>query len=224
MLDTKGPEIRTGFFAPPHADGKLKLKKGQPLVLTTDYDHKSDGTKLACTYKKLPASVSPGDKILVADGSLVLEVVSADVAAGEVATTVTNDCAIGERKNMNLPGVGRRRVFFFVVAVKDSLPAQVVVDLPVLQDKDTRDLVEFACPQKVDFVAVSFVQSAADVRTVRKTLDGAGGQNIKIISKIENQEGLDNFAAIVRGTRVLSRDAPGRLRARTKRRSRRRTR
>ena len=94
-----------------------------------------------------------------------------------------NDCAIGERKNMNLPGV--------------------LVELPVLQDKDTKDLVEFACPQGVDFVAVSFVQSAEDVRTVRKTLDGAGGQNIKIISKIENQEGLDNFEAIVSETDLV---------------------
>ena len=91
-----------------------------------------------------------------------------------------NDCAIGERKNMNLPGV--------------------VVDLPVLQEKDTRDLVEFACPHNVDFVAASFVQTAADVKTIRKTLDGAGGQKVKIISKIENQEGLDNFAEIVKET------------------------
>ena len=91
-----------------------------------------------------------------------------------------NDCAIGERKNMNLPGV--------------------VVELPVLQDKDTKDLVEFACPQGVDFVAVSFVQSAADVATVRGVLDGAGGQAIKIISKIENQEGLANFEGIVAAT------------------------
>ncbi|KAK7253783.1 pyruvate kinase [Aureococcus anophagefferens] len=176
MLDTKGPEIRTGFFAAPNDGGKLKFAKGDPLILTTDYDHKSDGTKLGCTYKKLPTSVKPGGQILVADGSLVLEVVSTDGTA-EVTCKIMNDCAIGERKNMNLPGV--------------------LVDLPVLQDKDTKDLVEFACPMGVDFVAVSFVQSAADVRTVRKTLDGAGGTKIKIISKIENQEGLDNFASIV---------------------------
>ena len=91
-----------------------------------------------------------------------------------------NDCAIGERKNMNLPGV--------------------VVDLPVLQEKDTRDLEEFACKQPVDFVAASFVQSADDVRTIRKTLDDAGGKRVKIISKIENQEGLENFESICRET------------------------
>ena len=179
MLDTKGPEIRTGFFAPPYADGKIELKAGAPLTLTTDYDHKSDGTKLACTYGKLPQSVAPGNQILIADGSLVLEVKQV-LSATEVACVVMNDCAIGERKNMNLPGV--------------------VVELPVLQDKDTKDLVEFACPQGVDFVAVSFVQSAADVATVRGVLDGAGGQAIKIISKIENQEGLANFEGIVAAT------------------------
>jgi pyruvate kinase len=179
MLDTKGPEIRTGFFAPPYADGKIELKAGAPLTLTTDYDYKSDGTKLACTYGKLPQSVAPGNQILIADGSLVLEVKQV-LSATEVACVVMNDCAIGERKNMNLPGV--------------------VVELPVLQDKDTKDLVEFACPQGVDFVAVSFVQSAADVRTVRAVLDGAGGKAIKIISKIENQEGLANFEGIVAAT------------------------
>jgi len=175
MLDTKGPEIRTGFFAPPYADKKIELTAGATLVLTTDYDHKSDGTKLACTYAKLPTSVHPGNQILVADGSLVLKVKEV-LNATEVACVVMNDCAIGERKNMNLPGVK--------------------VDLPVLQAKDTRDLVEFACPQKVDYVAASFVQTADDVKTIRKTLDGAGGQHIQIISKIENQEGLDNFAEI----------------------------
>ncbi|KAH8059009.1 pyruvate kinase [Aureococcus anophagefferens] len=179
MLDTKGPEIRTGFFAPPYADGKIELKAGAPLTLTTDYDYKSDGTKLACTYGKLPQSVAPGNQILIADGSLVLEVKQV-LSATEVACVVMNDCAIGERKNMNLPGV--------------------VVELPVLQDKDTKDLVEFACPQGVDFVAVSFVQSAADVQTVRAVLDGAGGKAIKIISKIENQEGLANFEGIVAAT------------------------
>jgi len=176
MLDTKGPEIRTGFFAPPLEGGKLELQTGQKLILTTDYDHKSNGTKLACTYKKLPLSVKAGNQILVADGSLVLKVLSTN-QTDEVECEVLNDCAIGERKNMNLPGV--------------------VVDLPVLQPKDIKDLQEFGVPMNVDMVAASFVQNADDLRFIRKTLDEAGGQNIKIMSKIENQEGLDNFDDIV---------------------------
>merc|ERR1719230_2034592 len=90
-------------------------------------------------------------------------------------TTVMNNCSLGERKNCNLPGVK--------------------VDLPVLQEKDVKDLVNFGIPQGVDFVAASFVQSADDVREIRKTL-GLRGRSIKIISKIENEEGLKNFDAI----------------------------
>merc|ERR1719197_943829 len=92
-----------------------------------------------------------------------------------VITEVMNDCAIGERKNCNLPGVK--------------------VDLPVLQEKDKKDLVDFGIPKGVHFVAASFVQSAADVKLIRDTL-GEKGKNVKIISKIENQEGLINFDEI----------------------------
>merc|ERR1712176_400498 len=89
---------------------------------------------------------------------------------------VLNDCKLGERKNCNLPGVK--------------------VDLPVLQEKDKDDLVKFGIPQGVDFVAASFVQSADDVRLIRKTL-GLRGRSIKIISKIENEEGLINLDEII---------------------------
>ncbi|KAJ8603146.1 hypothetical protein CTAYLR_004612 [Chrysophaeum taylorii] len=174
MLDTKGPEIRTGFFG--DSFEKLVLRAGQELVLTTDYDHKSDGTKLACTYAKLPQSVRPGNQILIADGSLVLEVKAIE-SETEVRCIVLNDASIGERKNMNLPGVK--------------------VELPVLQPKDVADLQQFGVPRDVDMVAVSFVQSAGDVQVVREILDAAGGQGIKIISKIENQEGLENFDEIL---------------------------
>ena len=177
MLDTKGPEIRTGFFAPPLEGGKLEFKAGSSLILTTDYSYKSDGTKLACTYDKLPTSVKKGNQILIADGTLVLEVKGTSPEKGEVECEVMNTCAIGERKNMNLPGVH--------------------VDLPVLQPKDIKDLQDFGVPQDVDMVAASFVQSADDCKFVRKILDDAGGHHIKICSKIENQEGLDNFEAIV---------------------------
>ena len=92
MLDTKGPEIRTGFFDASVGD-KLKLTKGSTLILTTDYDHKSTGKKLGCTYKALPKSVKVGAQILCADGSLVLEV-SKILNKYEVACTVCNDCVM----------------------------------------------------------------------------------------------------------------------------------
>merc|ERR1719487_329061 len=170
LQDTKGPEIRTGFFA---AGGKVSLKSGQDLKLVTDYSFKGDASCFAVTYEKLPTAVKPGNMILCADGSLVLKVKTC--GSDHVITEVMNDCALGERKNCNLPGVK--------------------VDLPVLQDKDKDDIVNFGIPNKVHFVAASFVQSAADVKMIRDTL-GEAGKEIRIISKIENQEGLVNFDEI----------------------------
>merc|ERR1719356_1926580 len=134
LLDTKGPEIRTGFFA---AGGKIDLIAGQDLKLVTDYSFKGDNTCFAVTYEKLPQAVKPGNVILMADGSLVLKVKSC--GNDHVITEVQNSCSIGERKNCNLPGIK--------------------VDLPVLQDKDINDLQNFAVPQKVHYVFASFVQS-----------------------------------------------------------------
>merc|ERR1719487_1403997 len=170
LLDTKGPEIRTGFFK---EGGKINLTKGQDLKLVVDYSFKGDNTCFAVTYEKLPTAVQPGNQILMADGSLVLKVKSCH--ADHVICEVLNDCSIGERKNCNLPGVK--------------------VDLPVLQDKDKNDLVNFGIPKGVHFIAASFVQSAADVNLIRSVL-GEAGKHIKIISKIENQEGLVNFDEI----------------------------
>jgi pyruvate kinase len=170
LLDTKGPEIRTGFFA---AGGKIDLVQGQDLKLVIDYSFKGDNTCFAVTYEKLPKAVVPGNTILMADGSLVLKVKSC--GDDHVMCEVMNSCSIGERKNCNLPGVK--------------------VDLPVLQEKDIDDLVNFGIPHKVHFVAASFVQSKEDVEFIRKTL-GEAGKDIKIISKIENQEGLANFDEI----------------------------
>jgi len=172
LLDTKGPEIRTGFFRE-DVGKSIDLKQGQDLKLVVDYSFKGDSTCFAVTYDMLCSSVKPGNIILCADGSLSLKVKS--VGSDHVITEVMNNCKLGERKNCNLPGVK--------------------VELPVLQAKDIQDLVEFGIPQGVDFVAASFVQNAEDVALIRKTL-GEAGKNIKIISKIENEEGLKNFRAI----------------------------
>jgi pyruvate kinase len=173
LLDTKGPEIRTGFFRPDVGD-KIDLVQGQKLKLVTDYSFKGDSTCFALSYPGLTTSVKPGNIILCADGSLSLKVDS--VASDHVMTEVLNSVKLGERKNCNLPGVK--------------------VDLPVLQEKDINDLVNFGIPQSVDFVAASFVQSAEDVKMIRDTL-GVRGRYIKIISKIENEEGLKNIDAII---------------------------
>ena len=121
MLDTKGPEIRSGFFADDAK--KIDLVKGQTIVLTSDYHFKGSAQKLACSYSSLASTVKPGQQILVADGSLVLTVLTTDASAGEVSCRIENNASIGERKNMNLPGV--------------------IVDLPTFTEKDVDDIVNF---------------------------------------------------------------------------------
>jgi len=180
MLDTKGPEIRSGFFA----DGakKIDLVKGETIVLTSDYSFKGNNRKLACSYATLASSVTPGQQILVADGSVVLTVLSLDEAAGEVTCRIENNASIGERKNMNLPGV--------------------VVDLPTLTEKDISDIKNWAIPNNIDFIAASFVRKASDVHKIREVL-GEEGKGIKIICKIENQEGMENYDDILEATDAI---------------------
>jgi pyruvate kinase len=155
------------------------LTKGETITLTSDYDYKGDNKKLACSYETLASSVKPGQSILVADGSLVLTVVSTDVAAGEAVCRIENDCSIGERKNMNLPGV--------------------VVDLPTLTDKDVDDIVNWGIKNDIDYIAASFVRKADDVHFIRKILGDKDG-HIKIYCKIENQEGMENYSEILQVT------------------------
>jgi pyruvate kinase len=159
---------------------KIDLQRGETIILTTDYNWKGDSNKLACSYEALACTVKPGQQILVADGSLVLTVLATDVAAGEVSCRIENTCSVGERKNMNLPGV--------------------VVDLPTFTEKDVDDIVNFGIKNHVDFIAASFVRKATDVHNLRQLLAENGGQHIKIISKIENQEGLENYDAILQAT------------------------
>jgi len=171
LLDTKGPEIRSGFFA----EGKtIDLKQGQDLELTQDYEFKGDNTKIACSYPSLSTSVTVGQTILVADGSLVLEV--KELLENGVMTIVQNDAVIGERKNMNLPGCE--------------------VKLPTITEKDEHDIVDFGLKNGVDMIALSFARTAKDIEDCRDLL-GPKGSNIKIIAKIENQEGLNNYDEIV---------------------------
>jgi pyruvate kinase len=133
----------------------------------------------ALSYAKLCQSVKPGNVILLADGSVSIEV-TAIVSATVLKGRIKNSAKLAERKNCNLPGVK--------------------VDLPVLTDTDINDLVNFACKNKMDYVAASFVQSKEDVLFIRKILNENGGDKISIICKIENAEGLRNFDEILRYT------------------------
>eukprot|EP00934_Nitzschia_sp_Nitz4_P006889 Nitzschia sp. Nitz4//scaffold224_size33420//8754//11357//NITZ4_007887-RA/size33420-augustus-gene-0.40-mRNA-1//1//CDS//3329542641//6879//frame0 len=178
LLDTKGPEIRSGFFK--EGISKVELKKNQTLTLTSNYAYKGDSKKLACSYDSLATSVRPGQQILCADGSLVLTVLTCEQSAGEVLCRVENDAVIGERKNMNLPGVK--------------------VQLPTFTDKDVDDIVNFGIKKGVEFIAASFVRTGQDVKNLKKLLADNNGGHIKVICKIENQEGLENFDDILKET------------------------
>ncbi len=170
MLDTKGPEIRTGLVA----GGKVTLVEGQDLEIVTDYSVVGDATRIACSYATLPTSVKVGSQILIADGTLMCTV--KELRAASVLVTVCNGVTIGDKKNMNLPGV--------------------IVDLPTITEKDKDDLINFGLKYNVDMIAASFVRKGSDIATIRETL-GPAGRHIKIISKIENQEGLHNYDDIL---------------------------
>jgi pyruvate kinase len=171
MLDTKGPEIRTGFLKDKSG---LLLEAGQSLKITTDYEHLGDNVMLACSYKDLMTTVKVGSTVFIADGSLTCTVT--EINADHIVVRCENGVKLGERKNMNLPGA--------------------IVTLPTLTEKDEDDLVEFGLEQNVDFIAASFVRKASDLDHIRDVL-GPKGSNIKIISKIENQEGLNNYDEIL---------------------------
>eukprot|EP00884_Botryococcus_braunii_P001900 jgi/Botrbrau1/11710/Bobra.0195s0039.1 len=179
MLDTKGPEIRTGFL---ENEQPVKLVTGNEVTITTDYTIKGNEKLIAMSYKKLAEDVKVGSQILCADGSIVLEVLETNPSEGTVRCKCLNNATLGERKNVNLPGV--------------------VVDLPTLTEKDEVDLVEWGIPNDIDFIAASFVRKASDLDYIRKVL-GPQGRNIKIISKVENQEGVANFDAILEASDAI---------------------
>jgi pyruvate kinase len=169
ILDTKGPEIRTGVFK----GGQAELTEGQKFTIETE-ECVGDATHCGTSYAALARVVTPGDKILIDDGLIGLTVDETDGV--RVRCTVHNGGVVKDRKSINLPGVH--------------------LDLPALSDKDKDDL-EFGIEQEVDFIAASFIRTASDVREIRKFLAVLGGQKIKIISKIENREGVNDIDAII---------------------------
>jgi pyruvate kinase len=174
MLDTKGPEIRTGLLEN-HAN--INLQADQELIITTDYTFLGNSSTISCSYPTLPTSVKVGGTVLIADGNILTQVL--EIGDTWIKVLVKNSAVLGEKKNMCLPGC--------------------IVDLPTVTEKDGDDLENFALKYNVDFIAASFVRKASDVETIRDIL-GPRGAHIKIISKIENSEGLENFEDIVKAT------------------------
>lgn len=170
MLDTKGPEIRTGNFSA----GKVELKEGSNFTIYAGGDVAGDETKCSVTYEGLAKDVKPGDMILIDDGLVGLEVQS--VEENKVTTLVKNSGMVSNHKGVNVPGVS--------------------IKLPAITEKDIADL-KFGCELEVDLVAASFIRKASDVEEIRKVLKDNGGENIMIFPKIENQEGVDNIDEII---------------------------
>ena len=171
LLDTKGPEIRTGVLK----DGKkIKLETGKTFTLTTE-DIVGDENKVSITYKGLAEDVSEGKIILIDDGLIGLKVIGK--TDKEIHCEIINGGELGEKKGVNVPGVPVR--------------------LPAITEKDKEDI-KFGAEQGIDFIAASFVRTADDVLAIRKILAEKGGEDINIIAKIENMQGVQNIDDIIR--------------------------
>ena len=169
LLDTKGPEIRLRDFA----NGKEYLEKGQTFTLTT---RELAGTKdiVSISYKGLPNDVQIGTRILIDDG--LIEMIVEEKTETDIVCKVLNEGPVSNKKGVNVPDTR--------------------LSMPYLSEKDKEDII-FACKKGYDFVAASFVRTAADVFEVRKVLSENNGNAIRIISKIENKEGVDNIDEII---------------------------
>lgn len=170
ILDTKGPEIRTGNFR----DGKTELFEGQEYIITT---REVDGDNKICSvnYKKLHEDVKINDTILIDDGLIGLMVER--VEEQDIHCRVLNGGPISNHKGVNVPNVK--------------------INLPAITKKDEEDI-KFGIESEIDIIAASFVRKASDVLEIKKVLEKNGGEDILIVSKIENQEGVDNIDEIIK--------------------------
>jgi len=172
MLDTKGPEIRTGKLK----DHKnVPLKVGQKVDVTTDLSAVGDENLIVIDYQDLVNSVHINGVILIADGNISLSIQSIEKEKKLCHCVVNNTAVLGENKNVHLPGAK--------------------VTLPALSEKDKSDLL-FGVQKGVDSIAASFIRSADDIKQIKEVL-GEKGKDIKIISKIESTEGIENFDSIL---------------------------
>ncbi len=169
LLDTKGPELRLRDFK----DGSIILEQGQEFTLLAE-NTLGDINQVAINYGELAATLEIGTKILIDDGKIAMDVIR--IEGKNVVCKIINGGKISNRKSVNIPNA--------------SIP------MPYICGKDHSDIL-FGIENDVDYIAASFVRNAADVNQLRKLLDDNGGEHIKIISKIENIEGIKNVDEII---------------------------
>lgn len=171
VLDTKGPEIRTGDFN----KKEIFLKEGKEFTIHCKEKIIGDESKCWISYENLYNDVKYGDKILIDDGLVGLKVES--ICDDKINCVVVNSGVVSNHKGVNVPGVS--------------------IKLPSMTEQDVKDL-KFAVEQEVDVIAASFIRTDLDVINIRRTLDKFGGQKIMVFSKIENQQGVDNIDNIIK--------------------------
>lgn len=169
LLDTKGPEIRTGMVP----ESGVKLNKGASLILDTDIKNVGSVERVGITYTDLWQEVVPGTHILLDDGLIDLEVESTE--KDKIYTRICNEGLLKSQKGVNVPGIS--------------------IQLPAVTDKDISDI-RFGLDQGIDFIAASFTRKAADILAVRRIVEETQS-SVKIIAKIESREGLDNLDSIL---------------------------
>ncbi len=170
LLDTKGPEIRLGKFVD---DKPVEIHDGDVYVLTTE-DILCDDKRGSISFKKLPRDVSIGTRILINDG--VIELLAENVTQNEITCRIIHGGTLSNNKGINVPGVK--------------------LSMPYLSDSDMNDL-EFGAKMGFDFIAASFVRTAADINYLRKFTHSLGWFDVRIIAKIENTDGVENIDEIL---------------------------
>ena len=168
LMDTKGPEVRTTILAEP-----VSFRAGDRVKMVGDPNRETTHECIAVSYSEFVHDLNPGDRVLIDDGDLEMLVV--EKTDGYLLCEVQNEASLGSRKSVNVPGVR--------------------INLPSLTEKDRNNIL-FAIEQDIDFIAHSFVRNKQDVLDIKAILD-AHGSDIRIIAKIENQEGVDNIDEIL---------------------------
>ena len=172
-LDTKGPEIRTGYLK---NDEPVMIHTGDIIRITMDYSYLGDANKVAISYPGLYDDIHVGGRILIEDGLLTLVVKEKDAKNRELVCEAQNDRKLKNKRNCNVPGV--------------------VLNMDYIAPKDLDDI-NWACEQDLDFIFASFVRRPKDIEDIRAILKKNNNDHIKIISKIENQEGVKNMPEII---------------------------